>query len=422
MAKESFRFIHASDFHLERPLQDILDLPENLRKTLVEAPWKAAEAIFEHAVIENVDFVILAGDLLNPATTGAQGIAFLLDHFTTLHSRGIQVYWVGGVADDSERWPEAVSLPDNVHLFSKREAETVIFRRHQIPLAKIIGRSVDNNEMVRAAEYASEADDNFVIAVAHGTADTEALAAERVDYWALGGKHQSEILQSDEPAIRYCGSPQARSMSELGAHGFFLVDVDAQSNLQVHSIEIDLVRYSVQEIDAEDVALGRDLRQLLAKRVARLQSEASGRHLLVKWRVHMDLENASVVGPSALEDLIGWLRREFGHGQPSCWSTDIEILPPKELPAKWKEEDTILGDFLRTAATHRKDNGKHLNLKPIIDTETPGSNIWQTALTANDTTSMHATLERATLLGVDLLRGHQIELLASTRRFGGSEK
>ncbi|MEZ6134754.1 MAG: hypothetical protein R3C53_07585 [Pirellulaceae bacterium] len=190
----------------------------------------------------------------------------------------------------------------------------------------------------------------------------------------------------------------------------------------MHSIEIDLVRYSVQEIDAEDVALGRDIRQLLAKRVARLQSEAAGRHLLVKWRVHMDLENATVVGPSALEDLLGWLRREFGHGQPSCWSTDIEILPPKELPAKWKEEDTILGDFLRTAAVARKEHGKQLSLKPLIDAETPASNLWQTALTPNDSAGAEKMLQRATLLGVDLLRGHQVELLASTRRFGGSEK
>ncbi|MEZ6134753.1 MAG: DNA repair exonuclease [Pirellulaceae bacterium] len=215
MAKESFRFIHASDFHLERPLQDILDLPENLRKVLVEAPWKAAEAIFEHAVVENVDFLVLAGDLVNPATTGAQGIAFLLDHFETLRERGIQVYWTGGAADDPDRWPDSVAIPDNVHVFSKREAETFVFRRHQTPLANIIGRSVDNNETVRAAEYASEPDDNFVVAVAHGTADTESLASERVDYWALGGKHQSEILQTDEPAIRYSGSPQRDPWTSL---------------------------------------------------------------------------------------------------------------------------------------------------------------------------------------------------------------
>jgi exonuclease SbcD len=420
MAKESFRFIHASDFHLEKPLQDIFDLPDQLKKTLVEAPWKSAEAVFEHAIVENVDFVVLAGDLLHPLTTGAQGIAFLLEQFQTLRERGIQVYWVGGSVDDPERWPEAVILPDNVHVFGKHEVEACVFRRHQNPLVTLLGRSSHGGETVRAAEYAHDPDDNFVVAVAYGKADSESLAAEKVDYWALGGQHQAEVLQSDEPAIRYCGSPQSRCLTEVGPHGFLLVDVDAQRNLQVHPIDIDIVRYATQEIDADDVALGRDLRQLLSKRVARLQSEASGRHVLVKWRVHMDLENAAVVGPSAVEDLLGWLRREFGHGQPSCWSVDMEILPPKELPSKWKEEDTILGDFLRTAAGHRKDGGKQLNLKAIVDAETPASNAWQTALSAGN--SQLATLEKSTLLGVDLLRGHKVDLVASTRRFGGSEK
>jgi DNA repair exonuclease SbcCD nuclease subunit len=420
MAKESFRFIHASDFHLEKPLQDILDLPENLRRTLVEAPWKAAEAVFEHALVENVDFIVLSGDLLNPLTSGAQGAAFLLEHFETLDERNIAVYWAGGTVDDPERWPESVTLPKNVHVFSKHEVESVVFRRHTTPLVTLLGRSSAGSETVHAAEYASDPDDNFVVAVAFGQADSESLASERVDYWALGGQHQSEILRSDEPAIRYSGSPQARSLKEPGAHGFVLVDVDAQRNLQLHAIDIDIVRYSTQEIDADDVALGRDLRQLLAKRVARLQSEASGRHLLVKWRVHMDLENAALVGPSALEDLLAWLRREFGHGQPTCWSTDIEILPPKELPPKWKEEDTILGDFLRTAAGHRKDSGKQIQLKALIDAETPASNMWQTALATQGSTV--STLEKSTLLGVDLLRGHKVDLVASTRRFGGSEK
>ncbi len=422
MAKESFRFIHASDFHLERPLQDILELPDHLKRVLVEAPWRAAEAVFEHAVVENVDFIVLAGDILNPIATGAQGVAFLLEQFEAMRSRNIQVYWAGGNADDPDRWPSAVSLPGNVHLFSKKQVEPVVFRRHQTPLVTLLGRSCDGSETVRAAEYVFEPDDNFVIAVAHGNADAETLLSERVDYWALGGSHQPEVLSGEQPVIRYCGAVQSRSLVEPGPHGFVFVDVDAQRKLQIHQVEVDQVRYSVQEIDAEDMALGRDLRQLLAKRVARVQSEGAGRHVLVKWRVHMDLENASLVGPTAIDDLLSWLRREFGHGSPSCWSTDIEILSPKQLPAKWHDEDTILGDFLRTAATHRKEQAKSLNYKAIVDAETPGTNLWQTMLTSSDNAAQLATLDRSTLLGVDLLRGHQIDLLAPTRRFGGSEK
>ena len=173
MAKESFRFIHASDFHLERPMQDVSDLPDHLRRTLVDAPWKAAAAVFEHALIENVDFVVLAGDLLNPISAGAQGVAFLLERFEELAARQIQVYWAGGTVDDYERWPEAVVLPGNVHRFSKRQVEPQFFRRHGHPLVTVLGRSSDGAESIRAAEFAHEPDDNFVIAVAHGQADIE---------------------------------------------------------------------------------------------------------------------------------------------------------------------------------------------------------------------------------------------------------
>ncbi len=166
MVKESFRFIHASDFHLERPMQDIMDLPDHLRRTLVEAPWKAAASVFEHALLENVDFVVLSGDLLNPVAAGAQGVAFLLDRFEELAAREIEVYWAGGGADDPERWPESVALPSNVHVFSKRGVEPVIHRRNGIPLVTLLGRSSDGAETIRAAEYAHEADDNYAIAVA----------------------------------------------------------------------------------------------------------------------------------------------------------------------------------------------------------------------------------------------------------------
>jgi DNA repair protein SbcD/Mre11 len=419
MGKESFRFIHASDFHLERPLLDLPDLPDHLRTSLIDAPWKAAESIFEQAVVDNVDFILLCGDLLNPIATGAAGPAFVLDHFEELNRHKIAVYWAGGQVDDPERWPEAVALPANVHLFSKRQVEQVSFRRNGLPVATIVGRSCDGRESVRGAEYRTEPDDNFVIALGHGLADAETLVGERVDYWALGGNHQRQVIQSESPQIRYCGAPQGRALDEPGAHGFYSVEVDAQRNVQVHAVDCDTFRYSDQVVDAEDLALGRDLRQLLAKRINKLQSDAAGRHTLVRWRIQMDLENASMVGPSVLEELLQWLRREFGHGQPCVWSTEIEVLPPKSLPKKWQEEDTILGDFLRTSNNHRKNASKDLNLKPLVDAETPGSSFWQATLSPVDAAQQAAMLERATLLGVDMLRGHQFDLLATTRRFGG---
>lgn len=419
MAKESFRFIHASDFHVERPMGDLFDLPDHLSTPLVEAPWTAADAIFETALIENVDFILLAGDIINPVSTGAVGIAWLLEHFEALNSRGIQVYWCGGMVDEPDRWPDGVPLPDNVHWFSKRQVEALTFRRAGQPLAKILGRSFDGRESIYAAEYAHEIEDQFTICVGYGKADAETLNTIRADYWALGGNHQPTVLQADSPQIRYCGSPQARSLEESGPHGFYLIDVDVDQNIQVQTIETDVFRYARLFIDAADGAFGRDLRQLLGKRIAKLQAECPGRSLLVQWRIQLDLEQATVVGPGAVEETMAWLRREFGHAQPAVWTTDIELLPPKTLPQKWFDEDTILGDFLRTSQQHRKTHGRELNCKALIEAETPGTPVWQATLAAADSVTQAAMIERATLLGVDLLRGHQVDLLAATRRFNG---
>jgi len=421
MGKESIRFIHAGDFHLERPMQDLIDLPEHLKQTLVDAPWKSAEAIFETAIIENVDFVLLAGDLLNPVSCGAAGPAFLIQQFEDLQKRNIQVYWAGGQVDDPDRWPDAVALPSNVHLFSKRQLEPVIYRRNGFALATILGRSSDGRESIRAAEFQTEADDTYVIALAHGIADRDSLLSQRIDYWALGGNHERQTLHGEAPHMRICGTPQGRSFTEDGAHGYWTVEVDGNHDAQITAQDVDVFRYVTQTLDTEDLAMGRDVRQLMTKRISRLQSENGTRHLIVNWRIEMDLENATQVGPAALEEILSWLRREYGHGSCSVWSTDIEVLSPKAFPKKWQEEETILGDFLRTCADSRKNLGKNINLKTLVESETPGNPVWQSLLVNDDVNTVTGMLDRATLLGVDLLRGHKIDLLASTRKFGGTK-
>jgi hypothetical protein len=418
MARESFRFIHASDFHLEKPFQDLLDLPDSHRSNLVRAPWKAAASVFEHACIDQVDFVLLTGDLLNPFSSGAAGPAFLIEQFEELQRHNIEVFWCGGVVDDPERWPDAVMLPENVHLFSKKQVEPVVYRRNGQPLATIIGRSSDGRESVQAVEYDVDEDSNFRIGMGYGLCDPESLAGQRIDYWALGGRHARDTVHNESPHIRYCGTTQARSLSETGSHGCDVVEVDSDRNIAVTQLDVDEFRYSSQTIDADDISLGRDLRQLMVKRINKLQSESPGKHWLIDWLIHMDLENSSVVGPAAIDELLQWLRREFGHSQPAAWSIDIDVIPPKKLPKKWQDEDTILGDFLRTAKEHRKTNGAEIKIKNMIDLETPGTSLWQTTLQSADPQQRAALIEHATLMGVDLLRGHKLDLVASTRRFG----
>ena len=67
---QPFRFIQSSDFHLERPPRGLAEVPDHLR-TGTRHPYRAAERVFDAAIKERVDFVVLVGDLLDPLAISA---------------------------------------------------------------------------------------------------------------------------------------------------------------------------------------------------------------------------------------------------------------------------------------------------------------------------------------------------------------
>ncbi|MDE0865124.1 MAG: DNA repair exonuclease [Rubripirellula sp.] len=411
MPGESFRFIHASDFHLESPLSDLDSLPPHLREAMAVAPRRAAQAVFEAALADNIDFLVLAGDLLNPQAAGPHGMSMLLDYFEQLHSKKTPVFWSAGLADDPKKWPESVPLPPNVTLFPKNQATTFPVQRGGRTICTVVGRSSDGQQVLHVPSYRVDPTDDYTVAVGYGTADADALAEGRFDYWALGGEHnRQEIDGGANAAAVYCGSPQGRSLSECGAHGYSTVDVDGDGTTRVHAIESDGFRYCNVQLDAAEIAALGDIRNLLGERIARLQHENGSRHLLIGWDISV-ADGETLVSIGDVEELLQWVRREYGHGNPSAWTTHLTICPPRKYPASWTEEDTILGDFLRAAAKHRKLDGRDLNLMPMTE-EHPGlASTTSTLLAEVAASERMEVLDQATLLGVELLRGGKPNLV-----------
>ena len=410
MPGESFRFIHASDFHLERPLGNLDELPKHLRESIAEAPWKAAEAVFDAALIENVDFVLLCGDLLSPTLAGPRGMAMLLEAFDTLAERQIQVYWAAGSVDAAQYWPESIPLPDNVTRLPRGRAMPTPVTRAGETIAVIVGRSGESTGPLHVPSYRVDPSDHFTIGVGYGKAEADALAETRFDYWALGGLHDRRVFEDGAThGAVYCGSPQGRCLDEPGAHGFHLVDVDADGSTRLHTVDADSFRYFHQVIDAAELTRGGNIRQTLSSRISRLLNENGNRHLLLSWELQpTSAESLEMVGDQA--ELLAWLRREFGNGNPSAWSVGLTVLPPSRYPKQWQDEDTILGDFLRAAERHRKTAGRDLNLLPLTE-EQPGLAPSTAALLADaEGAQRPQLLGEATLLGVELLRGGKPKL------------
>ena len=411
MPGESFRFIHASDFHLESPLGDLDSIPSHLGDAMADAPRRAAAAVFEAAMVDNIDFLVLAGDLLSPQAAGPHGMSLLLDNFEKLHQKKTPVFWVAGAADDPQKWPDAAPLPPNVTLFPKNRAVTVPVQRAGRTICNVVGRSSEGRRVLHVPSYRVEPTDEYTVAIGYGIAEADALAEGRFDYWALGGDHNRKELDGGAPGgAIYCGSPQGRDISEPGAHGYTIVDVDADQTTRAHKVECDAFRYCHVEIDAAEIQAVGGIRNLLGERIVRLQHENGGRHLLIGWDISIT-SGDTVQSIGDVNELITWLRREFGAGTPSAWTASLKVRPPKSYPKTWTEEDTILGDFLRASAKHRSNDAAELNLLPYSEEHTNIRSTTASLLTDISSSARSERLDQATLLGVELLRGGKPNLV-----------
>ena len=213
---QPIRLVHASDLHLERPLYGLSEIPDHLRELLIEAPYHAAEQVFETALAEDVDGVLLAGDVLHVDRAGPPAIVLLLDQFARLGERNIPIYWAGGMVDAPDTWPRSVTLPKNVHVFPVGHVESFDLARAGETIARVQGTSCREDGAVDAKGFHRDAHGLFTIGVAHGTSDSTGHEGDRVHYMALGGRHQQQTVDMEPGVAHYCGTPQGRGPDETG--------------------------------------------------------------------------------------------------------------------------------------------------------------------------------------------------------------
>jgi hypothetical protein len=328
-----------------------------------------------------------------------------------LEAKKKPIFWVAGKADDQQKWPDAVPLPSNVTLFPKNRTLSVPVERAGRTICTVVGRSTDGRSTLHVPSYRIEPTDDYTVALGYGDADADALAEGRFDYWALGGQHnRTEIEGGAQAGAVYCGSPQGRSLAEVGAHGYTVVDVDADQTTRVHEVPCDVFRYCRVQIDAAEIAAVGGIRNLLGERIVRLQHDHGGRHLLIGWDISVSSgETLQGIGDAA--DLLQWLRREYGQGVPAAWTAELTIRPPNRYPQSWHDEDTILGDFLRAAEKHRKADAQKLNLFPFTEEQVDVAAGTANLLADVSATSRTEILDQATLMGVELLRGGKPNLV-----------
>jgi hypothetical protein len=405
MSEALFRFVHASDFHLDAPLAGVCDVPAHLRDIFVDAPLQAAEKVVDTVLNEEVDIVILAGGILAADRSGPREILFLADQFERLAERKIPVYWLSGPADPTDEWSSRSLLPDNVHLFPCGKRSEVVVRAGDRPLARLI--ALGSRQDGLPTDDAITDDGLFSIVVGHGsTADQDDNTDYPADYWAFGGCPQPRSIATSPANVRYSGAPQARRSSQTGEHGCSLVEVDQSHNVHITPVATDAIRWHHEQLDIDPSVDIINLELQARERLQRLMVDHASHHLLIEWTIRGTgpLMGALRRGKMAA-DLVSKLRAEFGHHSPALWTTSIVVQSADGFPAAWYDEETMLGEFLRNVRRLEAEGSETIDLGGYLQ-GLPAD--VARGLKIMDPRARRDVLRRAATLGADMLRGEDM--------------
>ena len=404
---QPLRFVHASDFHLERPLAGLSEPPAHLVDLLIDAPYAAAERIFELTVSERADFLILAGDIVHVERAGPRALAFLLSQFERLAAREIAVYWLPGDAERRSPWPSEVKLPPNVQIFPRGSAKPLVHHADGDDLAVLVGYSALGQE-VRGESASKSKGGRFTIGVLHAKSPTRQPAKLGIDYWACGGPHRRRQLGDGRNMAVCSGSPQGRTPAERGAHGAMIVEVDEHGAAHPRFVATDMARYRRLRVALDQRTPRSEQERALADAVQAILAKSPGLDLFLRWQLVPTGAPLAGSREAWAASWLRWLRQEFGTDSPAVWSLDVDVRLPAEKKRPKRDslnDGSLLADFL-AAVDEFSDSDEALPLNGLLP-DALHDTAFAELVASIDAPRRRRLLEQTRWLGRDLLSAEE---------------
>lgn len=252
-------FLHTADIHLDSPLRGLEAHEDAPVEEIQGATRRAFDNLVDLAIEEEVDFVLIAGDLYDGDWKDYNTGLYFAGRMGRLDKAGIKVFIVSGNHDAASQITRTMPLPVNVTLFSSNNPNSVKLDE----LGVIIhGQSYSSRSVTEnlASQYPQHDSSYFNIGLFHtsltGREDHENYApctlddliSKGYDYWALGHIHKREVV-SQEPWIVFPGNIQGRHVKETGPKGATLVTIEDGRIVEVQERELDVLRWAICKID-----------------------------------------------------------------------------------------------------------------------------------------------------------------------------
>lgn len=314
---ETVTFLHAADLHLGTPFLGMRRVSERWADRLIRAIPEAFDRTIQAALDNDVDFVILSGDIFDAALPSYGDFMRFIDGVNRLGEAGIPVYFCTGNHDPYASWHKSFArLPENAFMFSASGPSYYCYEREGRPLVALMGRGfyhqawTDDDKIEagltpRAARAALGIDPPFTVGVIHTGLDRDlskapvspaALLSAQADYWALGHLHKPEIIDdADNPHVVYSGSIQGRSIQETGPHGVALVTLTTGQPNRLTFIPTASIAWEQPQVDVSSCGSISDIVERVRQVLLPLNAED---------RCNEMIERVTLTGATPLHDLL----------------------------------------------------------------------------------------------------------------------
>jgi exonuclease SbcD len=355
----SFRFLHAADIHLDSPLRGLAGQEGNAAERIHTATREAFDQLVGLAIEEEVDFLIIAGDLYDGDWRDYKTGLFFVGQMGRLNKAGIPVYLLHGNHDAESQITKRLDLPDNIHVFSTRKPETFEIAELDVALhgQSFRQRDVTDNLVLG---YPAPVSGAFNIGVLHtglgGMGDhanyapcsLDDLVNKGYNYWALGHVHQAAVLH-EQPYVVFPGNLQGRHVKETGAKGACLVTIEENEIIDFAPVPCDVVRWAVLSVSLNDAdSMGDVIDRVGDALESAVANEADGR--LLACRVVLEGRTDIHVRLVASEDRVLAEARAsaLGLGDEVAWVEKVVIATEATLdPQTLAQREDAIGELHR---------------------------------------------------------------------------
>lgn len=289
-----FRFVHTADIHLDSPLRSLALRDPDLAALVGGATRRAFENIIELCLEEQVDALMIAGDLYDGGQTSMKTALFLAAQLKRLDDAGVRTFIVRGNHDAESRIKLEPVLPERVKVFGGRVKAVEIDRPDGALPVAVHGVSFAKPKAPDLVpKFKPPVAGAFNIGLLH-TSLTGApghdpyapcavgdLVDHGFDYWCLGHVHKRAV-HNETPHVVMPGMPQGRDIGEAGPKSATLVHVGDDRSVECTERPVNVAQFERVKVDLARAEEPREMARRIGERLDKLRAGAEAEHLVVR--------------------------------------------------------------------------------------------------------------------------------------------